>query len=185
MAALDLTARVREEGLVHRDIKPSNLMLTATGSVVKVLDFGLAAFAAPGQSATSAGRPPKHRPAPDPRDLLVRNRACEEQLGKAVGTNPFRPFPVRLFHDPEGGLMGTLAFISPEQCLTPNVDIRADIYSLGCTLYYLLTGATPFPASGNYVALIQSQPGARNPCQSKRGGRDPARLGGDHQADDG
>jgi WD40 repeat protein len=43
-------------------------------------------------------------------------------------------------------VVGTPDFIAPEQVLRPqNADIRADIYSLGCTLYYLLAGRSPFP----------------------------------------
>ena len=42
--------------------------------------------------------------------------------------------------------MGTPDFIAPEQVTDAhNVDIRADLYSLGCTFYYLLTGEVPFP----------------------------------------
>jgi serine/threonine protein kinase len=41
-------------------------------------------------------------------------------------------------------LMGTADYMAPEQWLSSNVDIRADIYSLGCTLYYLLTGQPPY-----------------------------------------
>ena len=45
----------------------------------------------------------------------------------------------------EGQLMGTLDFISPEQALNPqDVSFHSDMYSLGCTLYFLLTGRAPF-----------------------------------------
>lgn len=47
----------------------------------------------------------------------------------------------------EGVLMGTPDFIAPEQARNSHlIDTRADLYSLGCTLYYLLAGRVPFPA---------------------------------------
>ena len=51
--------------------------------------------------------------------------------------------------------LGTVDFAAPEQWESSrNVDIRADIYSLGCTFYYLLAGQTPFPSS-KYSTLMQ------------------------------
>jgi formylglycine-generating enzyme required for sulfatase activity/serine/threonine protein kinase len=51
----------------------------------------------------------------------------------------------------EGQALGTPDFIAPEQIVNaPNVDIRADIYGLGGTLYYLLTGRPPFQANSLY-----------------------------------
>jgi hypothetical protein len=46
-------------------------------------------------------------------------------------------------------VFGTLDFIAPEQIENPHgVDIRSDLYGLGCTLYYALTGRVPFPGGG-------------------------------------
>jgi serine/threonine protein kinase len=51
----------------------------------------------------------------------------------------------------EGQALGTPDFIAPEQIVdAPSADIRADIYSLGGTLYYLLTGRPPFKANSLY-----------------------------------
>jgi serine/threonine protein kinase/formylglycine-generating enzyme required for sulfatase activity len=54
----------------------------------------------------------------------------------------------------EGQMLGTPDYIAPEQTLdAQKADIRADIYSLGCTLYHLLTGSPPFSGSSLYAVL--------------------------------
>ena len=58
----------------------------------------------------------------------------------------------------DGTLLGTLEYISPEQCMDANkADIRADIYSLGCTLYHMLVGHPPFTGSTGELVLAHSQ----------------------------
>ena len=55
-----------------------------------------------------------------------------------------------------GMIMGTPAYISPEQARgEDDIDVRADLYSLGATLYHLLTGSTPFPASDPIGTLMR------------------------------
>lgn len=56
----------------------------------------------------------------------------------------------------EGAVMGTPDYIAPEQALDSHtVDIRADIYALGCTLYYLLAGRVPFPGGTLMEKLLK------------------------------
>ncbi|QDU18521.1 serine/threonine-protein kinase [Urbifossiella limnaea] len=51
-------------------------------------------------------------------------------------------------------IMGTPDYLSPEQARCAAVDIRADVYSLGCTLYFLLTGRAPFEGAGSVFDKI-------------------------------
>ncbi|HZN32820.1 MAG TPA: serine/threonine-protein kinase, partial [Pirellulaceae bacterium] len=55
-----------------------------------------------------------------------------------------------------GVTLGTFDYISPEQARDPrSADVRSDIYSLGCTLYYMLTGRPPFPDGTPVQKLIR------------------------------
>ncbi len=110
-------AYIHQHGMVHRDIKPSNLMLTLVSSE---------SFAS---EAEAADEPAGKRAAVKILDL---------GLALLVGDDQQR---LTLFDD---RAMGTAMYMSPEQWKTTSVDIRADIYSLGCTLYHLLAGKPPF-----------------------------------------
>jgi serine/threonine protein kinase/formylglycine-generating enzyme required for sulfatase activity len=58
----------------------------------------------------------------------------------------------------DGAMLGTPDYVAPEQTLdAANADIRADVYSLGCTLYYLLTGAPPFKGRSLFDVLQAHQ----------------------------
>ncbi|MEV6773655.1 protein kinase [Nocardia sp. NPDC051030] len=69
-----------------------------------------------------------------------------------------------------GSMVGTLAYVAPEQLQDQPVDHRTDVYALGCTLYQMLTGALPFPRKdpGSVVwAHLYEQP--PRPSQAGRG----------------
>jgi serine/threonine-protein kinase len=68
-----------------------------------------------------------------------------------------------------GTVMGTPDFMAPEQALDPhNVDVRGDLYSLGCTGYYLLTGRVPFPGGSLVQKLERHRTAEPRPLQELR-----------------
>lgn len=120
-AALALD-HAHQRGMVHRDIKPQNLMLRRGGQL-KVLDFGLARLA-------EAPRVPPPTGPGNPELSEIAADAADAFGGQRTMT---------------GMLLGTPDYLAPEQARDPrSADIRADIYALGCTLYYLLRGSAPF-----------------------------------------
>ena len=63
-------------------------------------------------------------------------------------------------------VMGTADYLAPEQAVNSHaVDLRADIYSLGCTLYFLLVGHPPFP-KGSLAQRIANHQSTQPPCLS-------------------
>lgn len=58
----------------------------------------------------------------------------------------------------EQSLVGTIDYMAPEQAMaSPNLDHRADVYSLGCTLYFVLTGRPPFPEGSVHERILKHQ----------------------------
>jgi hypothetical protein len=71
---------------------------------------------------------------------------------------------------PEGAVVGTPGYLAPEQARDPGAaDIRADLYSLGCTLYHLLAGRPPFLGGGPLQQLLAHQDRAPRPLSAFRG----------------
>jgi tRNA A-37 threonylcarbamoyl transferase component Bud32 len=65
-------------------------------------------------------------------------------------------------------VLGTADYLAPEQAVTNVVDVRADIYSLGGTLYFMLTGQTPFPDGTIAAKLVAHQTREPQPVEELR-----------------
>lgn len=75
-----------------------------------------------------------------------------------------------------GTTLGTFDYISPEQAKDPrSVDVRSDIYSLGCTLYHMLTGEPPYP-EGTVLQKLLDHQGKEPPDPARKNRRVPPAL---------
>jgi len=101
--------------IVHRDIKPANIFLTSAGQV-KILDFGIAKL---------------------PMQRSARVAAADSPQTAATGTDSG-------YATSAGAVVGTVAYMSPEQVRGEELDARSDLFSFGAVLYEMATGVPPF-----------------------------------------
>jgi serine/threonine-protein kinase len=106
-----------EQGIIHRDLKPANIKVRSDGTV-KVLDFGLAKAT----GSVEAGH--YVRPA------------------SGLSHSPTITSPAMTMG---GAILGTAAYMAPEQARGKAVDARADIWAFGVVLFEMLSGAPLFP----------------------------------------
>jgi serine/threonine protein kinase/Tol biopolymer transport system component len=121
-----------DHGIVHRDLKPANIKLRPDGAV-KILDFGLAKALDQGSGD--------------------RRQASGNSADSPTFTSPAMTGV--------GIILGTAAYMSPEQARAGTVDHRSDLWSFGCVLYEMLTGRAVFAGptvSDTLAAILRGTP---------------------------
>ena len=123
---------LHENGIVHRDIKPANILLSS-GGTAQLIDLGL---------ATQIDQYAANQIGTEESD--VSNRQLDTSIIESVH------------------IAGTVDYMAPDQLRDPLHPLPAwDIYSLGCTLYQMLTGIVPFPSGDTHEKFrtkLQSAP---------------------------
>jgi len=131
-----------DAGVVHRDLKPANVMIEKDAEAI-IMDFGIARMASSDQKAAAAAAATARRGGPLP--ALV-----ESELTRVAAT--------RKAATVAGAIVGTIAYMAPEQARGEEVDERVDIYAFGLILYDLLIGRRRIDdAAGGAVADLQKR----------------------------
>ncbi len=153
-----------ERGLIHRDIKPANLLVTRGIASDRrrssgVIPRPVALLAKQSSGMLKRSEPALHYPWGVVKILDMGLARCTDVFPNQSSTHLTQV----------GSVMGTPEYIAPEQARdSHNSDIRADLYSLGCTLYFLLTGQPPFPDGSMTEKLLQHQFNEPDPVDAVR-----------------
>ncbi len=147
-------AAMHAAGVVHRDLKPGNVML-APGDVVKVLDFGLSA-----PTPDVASRVSRHEPASI--DGTVAAPASAVLADSAWAAGPISSSDLSLFQSQAGAVIGTAAYMSPEQGMGDAATPASDMYSYGLLLEEVFSGRLRYPAPEHQRDPAAAQPRVEN-----------------------
>ena len=148
IAVADAVAYAHARRVVHRDLKPSNVIVGEFGETV-VIDWGLAKALAP---IAPGATPPDHvaepaEPVPEP----------EPDAAGALADDGATPATKT------GTLVGTPAFMAPEQALGGAVDERTDVFAIGALLYFVLSGKKPYDGANVSDILARARGGMVTP----------------------
>ncbi|HKE18563.1 MAG TPA: serine/threonine-protein kinase, partial [Kofleriaceae bacterium] len=134
-------AAAHRAGLVHRDFKPSNALIDGDG-VVQVTDFGL----------VRAADQPEREPGPPAAAPAGASARPRESAGA-----------LQLSLTRTGAVVGTPAYMAPEQHAGEAVDARTDQWALACSLYEALHGDRPVPGDSYEEIAAAAQSGTMRP----------------------
>jgi eukaryotic-like serine/threonine-protein kinase len=161
LAVAEAMAYAHSERIIHRDLKPSNVLVGAFGETV-VIDWGLAKDL--DESGTAAASVPRPMPTDEgsTREEEPASGGGESENGSGSKQPSGSQSPASGSQHGltmAGSVMGTPAYMPPEQAKGLPVDERADVYSLGAILYHVLAGAPPFTGKSSLEILKKTLAG--------------------------
>ncbi len=137
----DAMAYAHDRRIIHRDLKPANVLVGQFGETV-VIDWGLA------------------------KDLTEVEKVKEQVDPSEERSEYSKRYEATI----AGIIVGTPAYMPPEQALAKNVDERADVYAIGALIYRTLAGAPPYDGIDGLDVAIKVLAGPPQPLTERQQG---------------